>query len=402
MASDPERALAESDTAIIEPGAETDPEPAADWPVAEQYRIEPGPEPAESPATAPLSPPSAAARSRRLAPLDGRTGALLGLAAVAAALVVGAALLQLQDDSEASPSAARATNGLGGEPAPTTAATPTIAEPDRELPDLTGMILESARAAVRELDLRVRVERTRADVPEGQVVRHSPGPGATPAEGATVVLFVSQGGSPPVASVEVPDVEGRSSPDAVVTLRDVGLEPRIRFVDSDERPGSVIRQVPAAGADVRRGTTVVIVVARERAEVATAIRVPDVVGQGTAEARARLRALGLRVSIERIRSAEPAGTVLRQSPRGGTELRKGGTVTLSVSTGRTLVAVPDVIGLDEPSARLELENAGFDVRVTEQPTDDPSQDGIVVDQSPGGGTDAGEGDVVTLVVARFS
>jgi beta-lactam-binding protein with PASTA domain len=66
------------------------------------------------------------------------------------------------------------------------------------------------------------------------------------------------------------------------------------------------------------------------------------------------------------------------------------------------VAVPDVIGLDEPSARLELENAGFDVRVTEQPTDDPSQDGIVVDQSPGGGTDAGEGDVVTLVVARFS
>ncbi|HUF01691.1 MAG TPA: PASTA domain-containing protein [Gaiellaceae bacterium] len=58
-------------------------------------------------------------------------------------------------------------------------------------------------------------------------------------------------------------------------------------------------------------------------------------------------------------------------------------------------------GLDEESARLELESARFEVRVTEESTGDPSQDGVLVRQSPSGDSADAEGSVVTLVVARL-
>ena len=92
--------------------------------------------------------------------------------------------------------------------------------------------------------------------------------------------------------------------------------------------------------------------------------------------------------------------MLRQSPGAGHELREGATVALHVSSGPAPVDVPDVVGLDEESARLELENAGFTVRVVVEPTDDPAEDGIVVGQAPPGGSTAGGGSLVTLTVNR--
>jgi serine/threonine-protein kinase len=64
--------------------------------------------------------------------------------------------------------------------------------------------------------------------------------------------------------------------------------------------------------------------------------------------------------------------------------------------------VPDVTGLDEGAARSTLEGDGFRVAVVDEPTDDSSQDGVVVDQSPSGSTDARDGSTVTITVARFS
>ena len=65
---------------------------------------------------------------------------------------------------------------------------------------------------------------------------------------------------------------------------------------------------------------------------------------------------------------------------------------LTVSTGPATVEVPDVTGLDEAAARSELERAGFAVRVTDEPTTDPAQDGVVIGQTPTGGSGAQDGD----------
>jgi serine/threonine-protein kinase len=131
------------------------------------------------------------------------------------------------------------------------------------------------------------------------------------------------------------------------------------------------------------------------------VAVPDVVGSSAADARAELRAAGFSVSTVTVVSDEPAGTVIEQAPRAGMELRKGESVRLTVSAGPANVDVPDVTGLDEASAALELERAGFRVRVIDESTADPAQDGMVLRQTPAGGSSAEDGATVTITVGRL-
>jgi beta-lactam-binding protein with PASTA domain len=66
------------------------------------------------------------------------------------------------------------------------------------------------------------------------------------------------------------------------------------------------------------------------------------------------------------------------------------------------VELRDVVGMNEASAIRELETAGFVVRVVDEPTFEPADDGVVVAQSPSGGTTRREGSPVTITVARLS
>ena len=143
------------------------------------------------------------------------------------------------------------------------------------------------------------------------------------------------------------------------------------------------------------------VVALQIAEPTT-VRVPNLVGMRAADARSRLRSLGLGSTQRPVESPRPAGEVVSQSPGAGAELREGGTVTLRVSTGPASVAVPDVVGLSEAAATRDLEAAGFVVQVVDEPTVEPAEDGTVLAQSPSAGASRREGSTVTITVARLS
>jgi beta-lactam-binding protein with PASTA domain len=207
--------------------------------------------------------------------------------------------------------------------------------------------------------------------------------------------------------IAVPDVEGLSAAEARNRLREAGLDARTHPVASDESPGTVVEQAPGAGEEVSEGAVVALGIAEARetppatSEPAT-VQVPDVVGLRSSEARSRLRDAGLRVTQRPVESQRPAGEVVSQSPRANTELREGQSVTLRVSTGPPGIEVPDVVGLDESSASRDLEAAGFAVRVVDQPTTDPAQDGVVVAQRPSAGSTSREGSEVTITVARLS
>jgi serine/threonine-protein kinase len=166
----------------------------------------------------------------------------------------------------------------------------------------------------------------------------------------------------------------------------------------------VVAQNPEAGDRLDRGGVVDLRVAKEKAPppAPATIRVPDLIGTTASGARSRLRALGLPSSISAVASDEPEGTVVGQEPSAGAEVRKGATVTLRVSTGPALIAVPDVTGLDEQSARQKLESTGFEVAVVDEPAADPARAGTVVGQDPAGGADAEKGSTVTITVARVS
>jgi beta-lactam-binding protein with PASTA domain len=200
------------------------------------------------------------------------------------------------------------------------------------------------------------------------------------------------------ARVSVPDVVGLRAGSAARKLRSTDLRAKTHPVVSSRPAGTVLAQDPAAGIEVDRGDDVELRVAK----TPPTVRVSRLVGLTAATAKDRLRDLGLHWTVTEAASQENAGTVLGQSPRAGADVRRGATVTLRISTGPAPVTVPDVSGLEEAAARAELENAGFEVNVVDEPTAEPSEDGKVVAQDPAGGTSVEKGSFVTLTVARLN
>ena len=162
--------------------------------------------------------------------------------------------------------------------------------------------------------------------------------------------------------------------------------------------GKVAEQDPAADSQAAKGSTVTIKMSSGPGQVS----VPDVAGTGPGDRHQHPR----RGRPHATRGDEasdtvPAGTVIRTDPAAGTPVEKGSNVTVVVSSGAGQVNVPTVQNLDESAAKSQLEAAGFKVQVTDNRTNDPSQDGKVVSQTPGAGSQADKGSTVSIVVNRF-
>ena len=131
--------------------------------------------------------------------------------------------------------------------------------------------------------------------------------------------------------------------------------------------------------------------------------VPDVAGQDPGTATNTLIEAGLTATRGEDEASDsvPQGTVIRTDPAAGTPVDSGANVSVIVSSGVGQVGVPDVKGLDESAAKSQLEAAGFAVQVTDNRTLNPGEDGKVVSQTPGGGSQADKGSTVSIVVNRF-
>ena len=232
-----------------------------------------------------------------------------------------------------------------------------------------------------------------ASVKVGQVFDQSPDGGVRIDKGGVVDINVSTG--PP--KVEVPNVKGKSRDDAIAALAEAKLKPKVREVFNKAEPGTVIAQAPAGGELVDEGSTVQINISKGLEPLG----VPSVIGQQYDSAAGQLQGLGFAVARRDVDSSQPKDTVIDQQPKGGSELARGGTVTLYVSKGPKESTVPDVTSQDEAAATQTLEQSGFTVDVVDQDTFDPNQDGIVLSQDPPGGTKAKPGATVTIVVGRF-
>ena len=248
---------------------------------------------------------------------------------------------------------------------------------------------------ILDRDLEPRVVREFNDTTEeGRVFDQDPESGERIERGNIVTIHVSQG----KRKVDVPNVVGLSVAEAVSRLKDAGLEANPVEVFSDKPAGDVFAQDPGAGKRVVEDTRVRLNVSQGARPVA----VPNVIGQSFEAAKAALEGEGFVVRRSDQNSNIDPNTVIDTRPPSGTELQRGATVTVIVSKGPQDRAVPNVEGLDEETARQELEDAGFSVSVSDDPTDDPSQDGIVVAQDPPGGDRAQQGATIVIFVARFS
>jgi beta-lactam-binding protein with PASTA domain len=325
----------------------------------------------------------------------------------AAAAIAGAYFLTRDDDDDAA------------EPV---AATATV-------PDVVGLRDEPASSRLVAAGFRPRVQRVASERPRRLVIAQVPPAGNALGRGGTVTLVVSRG----PATAKVPDVVGLPLGQAFRRVEAAGLRPQARRVSSRRPRGRVFRQRPAAGTEVEREQVVLLTVSRGRGRVA----VPDVIGLREAEAVQALESAGLAANDVRVAASDPAGLVVAQRPAAGARVTRGSRVRINISRGSpattartttttrtpppttttppptataptptttptgtasSVVTVPDVVGLDAPTAERRLRQAGFAVRSVPRDTADPAEDGIVLEQRPPGGSSARTGAQVTIVV----
>ena len=129
--------------------------------------------------------------------------------------------------------------------------------------------------------------------------------------------------------------------------------------------------------------------------------IPNVEGLPQQEALAELQAAGFVVSIVEEASADVAeGLVIRANPSVGSEIRQGATVTITVSTGREMINIPDVSGMTLEDAARTLEEMGLvlNQNVREENSDDV-ESGLVIDQNPEAGQEVVVGSSVSLTMS---
>ncbi|MFJ9345204.1 Stk1 family PASTA domain-containing Ser/Thr kinase [Streptomyces sp. NPDC101237] len=128
--------------------------------------------------------------------------------------------------------------------------------------------------------------------------------------------------------------------------------------------------------------------------------VPNFVGSTYSDAQEMADNSGLKLGTPTKKPCEnqPKGKICSQDPAVPTNVSKGDTISLVVSTGAPKVAVDNVIGKNIDDATSQLEDKGFKVKVTK--TVSTQDAGTVLSQNPDPGTEKEKGSVITLEVAK--
>lgn len=227
-------------------------------------------------------------------------------------------------------------------------------------------------------------------VPAGVVLRQDPGPTDRIRRGGTVTISLSRG---PERFI-VPTLAGVPLEQASTMLTDLSLT--VGSVDRQYsetvQEGAVISATPPTGTELKRSSVVDLVVSRGREP----ITIPDVRGQTLRSAGQALDGLGLRSlkGDEVFSDSVPSGDVVSQSIDPGQTRFRGDEITLTVSKGPELVAVPGVEAQKYKDAVTAIEGAGLKAKVNRL----PGGPGLVLRQSPGSGSQVRPGSAVTLYV----
>jgi eukaryotic-like serine/threonine-protein kinase len=194
----------------------------------------------------------------------------------------------------------------------------------------------------------------------------------------------------------IPRLIGADVTTAARRLRNDGFKPVVERSRADAERDTVIGQDPNPGVRLEVGAEVTLSVSDGPGTAA----VPPVRGLTRERARARLRRAGFAID-ERREASETvaAGRVVTTEPTPGSQLERGSSVTLVLSTGPEQVEVPSVVGKDVEDARSELDEVGLTADVEREESDD-EEPGTVLRQTPGAETEVDAGSSVTLVVAE--
>jgi beta-lactam-binding protein with PASTA domain len=262
------------------------------------------------------------------------------------------------------------------------------------VPNIVGMTETAARAAVTGANLTVgTVTYQYSDtVAANNVISQSPAGGTFVDTGIAVNLVISLG--KPV----VPNVVGmtQAAAAAAITAVDNLTVGTVTQAYSDTvAAGLVISQNPTGGTAVNIGSSVNLVISLGKPVV------PNVVGMTQAAAAAAITAvdnLTVGTVTQAYSDTVAAGLVISQNPTGGTAVNIGSSVNLVISLGKPVV--PNVVGMTQAAAAAAITAVdNLTVGTVTQAYSDTVAAGLVISQSPVGGTAANIGSSVDLVIS---
>ncbi len=192
------------------------------------------------------------------------------------------------------------------------------------------------------------------------------------------IAFALAGGGATGEMVDVPNVTGKTQPEAKSELERAGFELGVVSSTFDENvePGLVISQDPTGKA--AKGSKVNLVLSQGDETVS----VPDFYKMTPDQAKAAAEKVGLK-AVERESGYSDSvedGHIMDQSPSAGSSVAKGTEIEYVVSRGTELVQAPNVIGSTEEEAKSKLQAEGFGVDVRHDYSD--KDKGTVFKQDP--------------------
>lgn len=263
-----------------------------------------------------------------------------------------------------------------------------------EVPDVTGFNIDEARALFEDLNFVVEEVYDYSDsYDENIVFKQDPEPGtileSLEGEMLSITLYVSKG----TKTFKMPDLKGMELNKAIKILEELGLViDDIIYEFSDTVPvGKIIKQDPGRDKTVSKSTSVTLYVSKGENPESS---VPDVTGLSESKAISMLKDAGFKkITVLSEESTEEIDKVFSQIPAGGTAYDKSLEIIIRVSKG---VKVPDVISLTKSDAVSVLEKMGFTVEISPDSLDD----GIVVSQTPAGGSYLNYGSTVIIKIQQ--
>lgn len=198
--------------------------------------------------------------------------------------------------------------------------------------------------------------------------------------------------------VSTPKLVGLTKARAEQKARAAGLLVRYQKSESsDTAPAqTVLKQDPDVDSKVEKRGTITLVLSAGPKKV----EIPGVAGLSEDQAASLLASNNLSnttVSKEDSDSV-PEDSAIRTDPPAGHSIAHTAKVTLVISNGPPVVAVPSVIGQPQAVAEQTLKSLGLEVGITQQPS--PSAPGTVLAQDQPAGATLHKGDKVTITVAQ--
>ncbi len=210
---------------------------------------------------------------------------------------------------------------------------------------------------------------------------------------AAIAMSMLGGGS----TATVPNVLGKTLDEARAEIEAAGFEVgEITPGYSDEfEENEIMGQTPSGGLQEAEGTKIDLTVSRGE-EPVKKVKVPNLVGKTAEEAEQLLKDAGLvGIPTEEANDADE-GTVFEQTQEAGTEVDEGTSISYKVSTGPDTVAVPDLRGYDEATAKQMLDELELSYTTTST-YDDTMGAGNVISYNPGG--NVAPGTTIELVIS---